>query len=169
MSGSERSASGESQGCVRYMLPLPQTPKGRCLKTFSVMIRDHDLVQGPWMVDSIDSDCYFMFPLPQPVGGVVCIAECTSVWYNRGSTKAADPPHLKVSSSQTACVYKIQAMNITCTSHIYHMHITHISHAHHTYITCTSHIYHMHITHISHAHHTYITCTSHCVLYTSPV
>ena len=103
MRGSERSASGESQGCVTCMCSLPQTPKGRCLKTFSVMIRDHDLVQGPWMVDSIDSDCYFMFPLPQPAGGVVCIAECTSVWYNRGSTKAADPPHLKVSSSQTVC------------------------------------------------------------------
>ena len=54
-------------------------------------------------MDNVDQETYFMLPLPSRVGGVLCVADCTLVWFNRSRTKAIDPSLLDVSSF--VCTY----------------------------------------------------------------
>ena len=53
-----------------------------------------------------------MLPLPSRVGGVLCIADCTLVWFNRSRTKAIDPSLLDVSSF--VCTYVRMSVCVMC-------------------------------------------------------
>lgn len=77
-------------GCSRpTIVVLYQDNKdARHIKTYEVVLKDKDFVEGPWSRNNLDNGASLLIPVPMPFGGVVIVGEETIVYCNANSFKA---------------------------------------------------------------------------------
>ncbi|XP_074558641.1 DNA damage-binding protein 1a [Curcuma longa] len=77
-------------GCSRpTIVVLYQDNKdARHVKTYEVVLKDKDFVEGPWSQNNLDNGAGLLIPVPMPLGGVIIIGEETIVYCNGTIFKA---------------------------------------------------------------------------------
>lgn len=60
----------------------------RHVKTYEVVLKDKDFVEGPWSQNNLDNGAGLLIPVPMPLGGVIIIGEETIVYCNGTIFKA---------------------------------------------------------------------------------
>ncbi|KAL4189515.1 hypothetical protein AMTRI_Chr08g165760 [Amborella trichopoda] len=77
-------------GCARpTIVVLYQDNKdARHVKTYEVVIKDKDFVEGPWSQNNLDNGAGLLIPVPMPLGGVIIIGEQTIVYCSASVFKA---------------------------------------------------------------------------------
>ncbi len=66
------------------------------LKTTEIVVRDKELLKGPWKHVSVESQASLLHPLAAPCGGVIVVGYETLSYYSRDVQHAIDPPLIKV-------------------------------------------------------------------------
>ena len=68
--------------------------ESRHVKTYSVDLKNKDLVPGPWHLNDVEGGTSLIIPVPQPLGGVVLVGETIIVYVDGsgGGNGSADNP-----------------------------------------------------------------------------
>ncbi|CAM8892866.1 unnamed protein product [Rhodiola kirilowii] len=77
-------------GCLKpTIVVLYQDNKdARHVKTYEVILKDKDFVEGPWAQNNLDNGAEILIPVPSPLGGVLIIGEEIIVYCNGSNFKA---------------------------------------------------------------------------------
>ncbi|XP_048331269.1 DNA damage-binding protein 1a [Ziziphus jujuba] len=77
-------------GCLRpTIVVLYQDNKdARHVKTYEVVLKDKDFVEGPWSQNNLDNGAALLIPVPPPLCGVLIIGEETIVYCSANAFKA---------------------------------------------------------------------------------
>lgn len=64
-------------GCSRPTICIlhEEHRKGRHITTFTLDLRDRELIQGPWSQKYVDQTAKFLIPVPSPTNGVIVVGE----------------------------------------------------------------------------------------------
>eukprot|EP00026_Physarum_polycephalum_P001286 Phypoly_transcript_01287.p1 GENE.Phypoly_transcript_01287~~Phypoly_transcript_01287.p1 ORF type:complete len:1113 (+),score=155.47 Phypoly_transcript_01287:258-3341(+) len=75
-------------GCSEPTIALihEDTKEHRHLKTFTVSLKDKELIEGTWKIPNIDPTASRLIPVPAPFGGLIIISE-QSITYANGQTQ----------------------------------------------------------------------------------
>lgn len=66
---------------------------GKHVKTYSILVKERELVEGPWYQSNVEPGARLLVPVPSPAGGVIIVGE-TSIVYHSGKTfKAISIPN----------------------------------------------------------------------------
>ncbi|KAI8029181.1 DNA damage-binding protein 1a [Camellia lanceoleosa] len=57
------------------------------VKTYEVVLKDKDFVEGPWSQNNLDNGADLLIPVPLPLCGVLIIGEETIVYYSASAFK----------------------------------------------------------------------------------
>lgn len=69
-------------------MELQDNKDARHVKTYEVVLKDKDFVEGPWSQNNLDNGAALLIPVPPPLCGVLIIGEETIVYCSANAFKA---------------------------------------------------------------------------------
>lgn len=74
--------------CFILYIIWQDNKEARHIKTYEVVLKDKDFVEGPWSQNNLDNGADLLIPVPPPFCGVLIIGEETIVYCSATTVKA---------------------------------------------------------------------------------